>query len=170
MNWDAISAVAEVIGLIIIVASLVYISVQTKQANDHATATSEIEFIDGVNAIFEGWASDERTAEIIRKGFHSFGNLTKAEQALFQSRVGKLVNQLLLAEELTKKNVLSEEIAKEIRKITLAVLTTDGGLEYWEHDSKITPGGAELLTLAKASKGKQPNITELVPWWRSEYD
>lgn len=79
MNWDAISAIAEIVGLIIIVASLVYISVQTKQANDHATATSEIEFIEGVNAIFEGWASDERTAQIIRRGFHRFGDLTKAE-------------------------------------------------------------------------------------------
>ena len=168
MNWDAISAVAEVVGLVIIVASLVYISVQTKQANDHATATSEIDFIEGVDAIFEGWASDERTAEIIRKGFHNFCALKKHEQALFQSRVGKLVNHLLLAEELTKKNLLSQEIADEVRKVTLAVLTTDGGLEYWEHDSKITPGGPELLALAKESKGKQPNISELIPWWRFE--
>lgn len=168
MNWEAISAIAEVVGLVIIVASLVYIGVQTKQANDHATATAEIEFIEGVDAIFEGWASDERTSEIIRKGFHNFSDLEKAEQALFQSRVGKLVNHMLLAEELTKKNLLSKELAEEVRKITLAVLTTDGGLEYWEHDSKITPGGLELLALAKESKGKQPNITELIPWWRSD--
>lgn len=33
MNWDAISAIAEVAGLIIIVASLIYIGVQTKQSN-----------------------------------------------------------------------------------------------------------------------------------------
>lgn len=168
MNWDAISAIAEVVGLIIIVASLIYIGVQTKQANDHATASSEISFIEGVNTIFEGWASDERTATIIRMGFHNFGELGKAEQALFQSRVGALINQLLLAEELSKKNLLSQEIADEVKKLTIAVLTTDGGLEYWEHDSKLTPGGQELLALAKELKGEQPNITELIPWWRSE--
>lgn len=168
MNWDAISAVAEVVGLLVIVASLIYIGVQTKQANDHATASSEISFVEGVNAIFEGWASDERTATIIRKGLDNFGELEKAEQALFQSRVGALVNHLLLAEELSKKNLLSQEITDEIKKITIAVLITDGGMEYWEHDSKITPGGSELLALAKEAKGKQPNIAELIPWWRSE--
>ena len=168
MDWDAFSAIAEAVGLIVIVASLIYISVQTKQANDHATASSEISFMEGVNSIFEGWASDEHTATIIRKGFQSFNELGKAEQALFQSRVGALINQLLLAESLTSKNLLSQEIANEVKKVTIAVLTTDGGLEYWEHDSKITPGGPELLALAKELKGQQPNITELVPWWRSE--
>ena len=167
MNWDAISAISEFVGLIVIVASLIYISIQTKQANDHATATSAIAFVEGVNNVFEGWASDEHTATVIRKGFHSFNELEKSEQALFQSRVGALINQLVLAEELSQRNLLSRDIADEVRKVTLAVLTTDGGLEYWEHDSKITPGGRELLALAKELKGKQPNITELVPWWRS---
>ena len=168
MNWDAVSAIAEVVGLIIIVASLIYISIQTKQANDHATASSEIDFIEGVNKVFEGWASDERTAAIIRKGFHNFGELGKAEKALFQSRVGALINQDFLAEELCRKNLLSQEIADEVKKITIAVLTTDGGLEYWEHDSKVTPKGPELLALAKELKGKEPNFTELLPWWRAE--
>ncbi len=167
MNWDAISAIADVVGLIIIVTSLIYISVQTKQANDHATASSEIDFIEGVNKIFEGWASDERTAAIIQKGFHNFGELGKAEQALFQSRVGALINHNFLAEELRKKKLLSRELADEVKKVTIAVLTTDGGLEYWEHDSKVTPKGPELLALARELKGREPNFTELLPWWRS---
>ena len=168
MNWDAISAVAEVVGLIIIVTSLIYISIQTKQSNEHATASSEIDFVEGVNKIFEGWASDERTATIIRKGFHNFGELGKAEKALFQSRVGALINHNFLADELRKKNLLSQELADEVKKVTIAVLTTDGGLEYWEHDSKVTPKGLELLALAKERKGKEPNFTDLVPWWRHD--
>ena len=82
--------------------------------------------------------------------------------------MGALINHLWLADELTKKNLLSQEIADEVKKATIAVLTTDGGLEYWEHDSKITPGGPELLALAKELKGKQPNITEMIPWWSTE--
>ena len=41
MNWEAVTALTEIAGLIAIVATLVYIGAQTKQSNDHATATSE---------------------------------------------------------------------------------------------------------------------------------
>ena len=61
---------------------------------------------------------------------------------------------------------MSKEVFDEVEKITISVLSTNGGLEYWEHDSKVTPGGAELLELAREAKGKVPNFGELIPWWK----
>ncbi len=167
MNWEAISAIAEAVGLIVIVASLIYISLQTKQANDHATASSEIGFMEGVNDVFKGWATDEHTATVIREGLRSFEGLEKHDQALFDARVGAIVNQMILGEKLADKNLLSPEIADEVKKVAIAVLSTDGGLEYWEHASKITPGGPELLELVKRVRGQQPSIADLAPWWNS---
>ena len=168
MNWEAFSAITEAIGLIVIIASLIYISVQTKQANDHATASSEISFIQSVNAIVDGWAADQRTAAVIREGFKSFNALDKADQALFTSRVGAVINLHLLSQNLRTRKLLSPAFADEVQKLALAVLTTDGGLEYWEHDSKVTPGGAELLALAREKKGQEPSISDLIPWWRAD--
>lgn len=168
MNWEAITAVAEVIGLITIVASLLYLGVQTKQANTHAAASSEIAWVDSLNSIFNAWVNDERTATVIRNGFSSFNELSKSDQALFQMRVGALINQWMLAKKLNAEGLLGEEHVSELKGVVTSILSTDGGMEYWEHDSKITPGGPELLEAVKQARGTQPTFTDLVPWWRND--
>lgn len=50
MNWDAVSAVAEVIGVIVVIMSLVYFAAQVRQGNQMALAESERELL-------ENWAA-----------------------------------------------------------------------------------------------------------------
>jgi hypothetical protein len=138
-----------------------------KQANDHATASAEIAFIEGVNKVFHGWAADAETAKAVRDGFKSFKGLDQYQQALFDARVGAVVNQMILGESLVGRNLLSEDIAAEVRKVAIAVLSTDGGLEYWEHAQRITPHGPALLEAVKKARGTQPSMAELVPWWNA---
>lgn len=166
MNWEAISAIGEIIGLAIIVVSLISISIQTRQANDHATAASEISYIAGVDNFIHGLSSDEQTFDIIRRGFSDFNGLKPHEQALFQAKIGAIVNHMILGKNLSSRNLLSKEIADEIEKIAISILSTDGGLEYWEHDSKATPGGAEILELARKAKVESPSWTDLIPWYK----
>ena len=166
MNWEAISAIGEIIGLSIIVISLIFIIVQTRQANDHATAASEISYVAGVDKFVHGLSSDEQTFDVIRRGFSDFNSLKPYEKALFQAKVGAIVNHMILGKNLSSRNLLSKEIAEEIEKITILVLSTDGGLEYWEYDSKATPGGTELLELVRNAKGESSNWTDLMPWWK----
>jgi hypothetical protein len=170
MNWEAISAIAEVAALIAVVASLIYIGAQTQQANKHATANSEVAWLDGLNQIWNSWVSDERTTLAIRNGFGSFNTLSKSEQAIFQARVGSIVNHWILATELASKGLISPNLVDEVSKIVISILSTPGGLEYWEHDSKATPGGAELLRAVKEQAGQNPTWTELMPWWAPDID
>ena len=97
MNWETVTAVTDVAGLIAVVASLVYIGTQTKQTNDHATAASETAWMDALNRIWDSWAADERTILVLRQGFGSFSQLSKTDQATFHMKVGPLVNHWLLA-------------------------------------------------------------------------
>ena len=168
MNWDAITAVAELAGLIAIVVSLVYIGKQSKQTNEHVTASSEIVWIDAWNRILNSWVSDERTTAIIRKGFRSFNDLQKSEQAVFHMRIGALVNQWLAVQKLSDKGLVSQDIADGATKVLVSTLTTQGGFEYIEHDWKLFPGGAELMELVMESKDKQPCFTDILPWWSAD--
>ena len=170
MNWEAISAIAEVAALIAVAASLIYLGAQTQQANKHATASSEVAWLDALNQIFNSWVSDERTILAIRNGFGSFNALSKSEQAIFASRVGSIVNHWILATELGSKGLISPDLVDEVSKIIISILSTPGGLEYWEYDSKATPGGAELLRTVKKQAGQNPTWTELMPWWAPDID
>jgi hypothetical protein len=165
MNWETITGVTEVAGLVAVVASLIYIGAQTKQANDHATATSETAWMDALNRIWDSWSVDERTISILRQGFGSFNQLNKNDQATFQMKVGPLVNHWLLARQLEEKGLLDSKLAEEIHKIVISVLSTPGGMEYWEHDAKATPDGLELLAMVRENMGDAPTWIELMPWW-----
>jgi len=165
MNWDAIAAVTDVAGLIAVVASLVYIGVQTRQTNDHATAESETAWMDALNRIWDSWAADERTISVLRRGFASFNKLGKSDQATFHMKVGPLVNHWLLARQLEAKGLLDSKLKEEIHKLVLSVLSTPGGLEYWEHDAKATPDGTALLAEVRNRQGRDPSWIDLMPWW-----
>lgn len=165
MNWDAVSATAEIAGLLGIVVSLIYIGIQTKQTNEHVTASSEIDWIDAWNQILNSWVSDERTTDIIRRGFHSFNGLAPSEQAVFHMRIGALVNQWLVAKKLSEKSLIAPDIFNEATKVVVSTLSTRGGFEFFEHDWTLFPGGAELMELVKASKDENPNLTDVLPWW-----
>ena len=165
MKWEAVTAITELVGLAVVVASVIYIAIQTKQTNEHATAAAEIEWINAWNHILNNWVSDERTTSIIRRGFHSFKGLDPSEQAVFHMRVGALVNQWLVVRKLNEKHLVGQDIVDEATKVVVATLATDGGFEFFEHDWKLFPGGAELLDLVESSKGSEPNLTDLLPWW-----
>ena len=165
MDWGALQALTELAGLVVVVASVVYIAIQTKQTNDHATASSEIEWINAWNHILNSWVSDERTADIIRRGFHSFNKLKPLEQTVFHMRVNSLINQWLVAQKLSEKKLIGEDIANEATKVIISTLTTPGGFEFFERDWKLLPGGAEIMQLVKGRKGRNPTFTEVFPWW-----
>ena len=153
MNCEAITAVTEVAGLIAVVASLIYIGIQTKQTNDHATAASETAWLDALNKIWDSWVADERTISALRRGFGSFNQLDP------------LVNHWVLARQLEARRVLDPMLTEEIHGLVIAVLSTPGGLEYWEHDAEATPDGLELLAEVRERKGKEPSWIEMMPWW-----
>ena len=168
MNWEAITALTEIAGLIAVVASLIYIGTQTKQSNDHATAISETAWMDALNRIWDSWAADERTITVLRHGFGNFNGLGKTDQATFHMKISQLVNHWLLARQLEAKGLLDPKLREEIHKVVVSVLSTPGGLEYWEHDAKATPDGLELLDMVRERKGQEPSWIELMPWWRPD--
>ena len=96
--------------------------------------------------------------------------LNKSEQAIFHARVGSIVNHWFLATKLAAKELISADVVDEVYKIVISILSTPGGLEYWEHDSKLMPGGAELLRTVKEQAGQNPTWTELLPWWAPDID
>jgi len=80
-------------------------------------------------------------------------------------RVGALVNQWLVVKKLKEKHLVGQDIVDEATKVVVATLSTDGGFEFFEHDWRLFPGGAELMDLVRSSKGSQPNLADLLPWW-----
>jgi len=168
MNWEAIGGVSDLIATLVVIASVVYLAVQIRQSNRHAEGSAEAAWLQALNSIWDSWVGSESTMNALRNGFRDFDGLSKNEKAIFHMRVGSLVNQLVLAKQLNEKALLSSEILEEITDVVVAVLSTRGGLQYWERDAHATPGGLELLDLVKSGKRQVPSFDVLLPWWSAD--
>lgn len=165
MNWEALGAVGEFFGGIVVIVSLIYFGRQLRQSNEHAEANAYVEWNSAWNRLLNDLVTDQNVQEAIRRGFTSFYELEKHEQALFQMRIGALVNHWLVAAELKDKQLIPDELYYGCLDFVIAILATPGGMEYWEHDAEFTPRGQELMMMIKNNVRKVKPVTEVLPWW-----
>jgi hypothetical protein len=170
INWEAVGALGQLLGSLIVVVSVVYLAIQVRQANQHAEATAEIAWMEGWNRVLEGWVTDAETMRALRGGLRAFDRMGKADQAVFQMRVGGLVNQWIVARRLTDKKLMTSDISDMATDVIVSILRTSGGLQYWERDSEATPYGMELLERARSEDNRLPAFTDLFPWWGEDVE
>ena len=84
MNWDAIGAIAETIGTVAVLITLVYLAIQLRTANKQRELESLRHSWDGLNEICGLLSESPEKASIILRGRNSIQDLTTEEQLIFQ--------------------------------------------------------------------------------------
>ena len=87
MNWDAIGTIAEIIGAVAVVATLVYLAVQIRHGIDN-------DRVHGIQQVSRDWAthsalvtSNEYVAVFV-KGLNAYGELSPEERMKFDFCIG----------------------------------------------------------------------------------
>ena len=80
MNWDAISAISELIGVVLVVASMIYIARQLRQTNTMMRIGAASERLERDYEIVEPIIESGELAEIWLKGESEFASLNPADQ------------------------------------------------------------------------------------------
>ena len=84
MNWDAIGAIAEVVGTIAILITLLYLAVQMRLANQQRELESFRQNWDGLNQCCEMLSESQEKASIVNRGRESLSNLNDDERMVFE--------------------------------------------------------------------------------------
>jgi hypothetical protein len=168
MNWDAVGAIAEILGAIVVMVSIVYLASQVKQTNLQAQGSAHADWLIGWNACLKGWTESPETISILQRGWADFDSLTRSEQAVFHLHHSALINHWLLAGQLSDRGLLPESIYRGATEVLISVHSTHGGRTVLERNAPATPRGPELLAMVQARKGVLPPISELYPWWSPE--
>jgi len=93
MNWDAISAVGEILGASAVLITLIYLAIQIKQ-NTAAVATSTYESVmSGFNDVNVIVASNSELASVLDRGCQNPGSLNAAEIVQFNFLLRCYANQ-----------------------------------------------------------------------------
>lgn len=83
MNWNALGAIAELMGAITVIATLIYLAIQIRQ-NTQSNQNIAIQTISTHNASWLSLiAQDESTAKLYRKGLLGLDQLTDDEMVRF---------------------------------------------------------------------------------------
>ena len=92
MNWDALGAIAELLGAIAVLATLVYLTLQVRQNTNALNSSNNHRVMDAFNALNVTIAGDADVARIFYTGIAAPETLTEAEQNRFQHLMHTVAN------------------------------------------------------------------------------
>ena len=129
MNWEAISALAEVVGVIVVVASLAYVGMQIKQNTNLAAGEAQRElmkaFQDQLDRIIED-------SDLVRRGLNGLDELTENEKFEFSLIFNQFLNHLEQPLRMLERGLETQDNVDMYGNICLVWLQAPGGWEIWE--------------------------------------
>lgn len=149
MNWEALGAISESIGVVAIFVSLIYVAIQIRQNTQQykrGVETNELAAfernIESANRAREILLLHPEISELMLKGFKSQGNL----HGLERFRFGMLI-----------RNIFNSMQGAYVRQLVL------------DHDSRQFKGGRLLLDDLLIHPGVREWLEKNEPDWRPEF-
>ena len=85
MSWDAIGAVAELLGALGVIASLGYLAIQIRQNTTAMRGTTHEVAVEHLSTVMLALSSDAELADIVLRGSRDFSSLSHGERLRFGS-------------------------------------------------------------------------------------
>lgn len=133
MNWEALGVIAEYVGVVIVITSILYLSKQIRESNKHASAEVERHAQESYNQYLESLVSDRDSLEIYRSGLASFSKLSDSDKTFFHIKASKFINHLEMVLRMESKGLISSDMVDTFGRVVITFLdSTPGGREFWE--------------------------------------
>jgi hypothetical protein len=166
-DWGAIG---ELVGGIAVIATLIYLAMQTRQARRTALAQAPQWISDG----FRDWISAPRDntelAELLIRANHSWGELSPVEQFKAHCWWGDKVVHLDAILTLHEQGIIDDSRKEAWVDDCLGMINTPGGLEWWSNTMFLfTPQlQGELESRIRDPSSLPDGWTTTLPFFRIE--
>ncbi|MEQ8693950.1 MAG: hypothetical protein RIC85_01305 [Gammaproteobacteria bacterium] len=154
MDWEVAGVIAEIIGALAVVITLVYLTVEIRQnrvAVETATQASISEGWNSVNAVILG---SEEVGDIWARGFEDPDSLSPGEKVRFMILGQSYVNQFTLEKRLADSGALLPEQWEEHAAALSHIMNSAGG-RYIVENVAISPDIRETIVKYRNAKGKE---------------
>jgi len=135
MNWDAISAVAETVGTIAVLVTLLYLSLQMRIANKQREIESLRHNWDGLSRMCELLGESTEKASIVKRGRESLENLTDEERLVFEFMHIRVLNTIeiwyMQLMETSPPGEYRDQQLENIAGVIVYMLNYPGAQEIW---------------------------------------
>jgi hypothetical protein len=132
MNWDAIGAIAELLGAVAVLATLVYLARQIRQNRASVESASAETVLSNITAAFQNAATSSELARIIFTGQENIKTLTDEERGQFVFWFYGYFRILEQAYHHYLAGNFSESIWAGHTRHTQSLVNSSGVKQYWE--------------------------------------
>ena len=136
MNWDAIGAIAEAVGTIAVLITLLYLAMQMRVANKQREIDSLRHNWDGLNQICELLGESTEKASIVKRGRESLASLTDEECLVFEFMHIRILNTIevwyMSLMETSPPGEYRDQQLENIVGVIVYILNYPGSREIWD--------------------------------------
>ena len=132
MNWEAIGAIAELVGSFAVVGTIAYLVVQIRQSTKFAKIDAAQQLRSGMNDVLRGISDNTDTLRAYEKGLTEPSALERSEKIRFDLIVLQMLRVAESLYLLYADDYLSDESWESTLSSLLVVLSTEGGQQSWQ--------------------------------------
>lgn len=126
----------EFIGSLVVLVTLIYLSIQTRNINRQSQAEARYAFVDSMAEINMCIGHSKQASSVWRRGLESAGSLDEDERMQFFMFVGQYANSWAVMYQLHIDRMLPDAQWQIVRNDVVSILNTEGGQTFWENGGK----------------------------------
>jgi hypothetical protein len=132
MNWEAIGAIASIIGVGLVVVSLFYVGIQIKQNNKDARSQARQSLLDTFAIVNWEFGNDIALVTIVSAGLHDWSTLSNLEKTRFETVMCRFLQNIEKGILLHHDGVLDSPTLDGIANFMLTCVLAAGGKDWFE--------------------------------------
>lgn len=165
LDWDAVSAVCDVLGTLAVVISLPHVARQLRQTAAWSRASAQ-QMIVGQAVGMVRWVSESPARmDALRKCVDGFEGMTPDEKFTIYGILTSWLAGLENAAYFKEAGICDDSVYEQQERIALMILGPKGGAEFWRYGRHLV--GADLSKLVDrllARGDRMPPLEQIMPW------
>jgi len=164
MDFDVLVGWVEILGVVLVIVSLLYVSVQIRQNNNLAAGAAQRELMNSFQAQLERISA---RPNVFRRGLSDFDSLSDDDKIEFHLTFNQFINHLEQALRMLERDLEAQDNVDMYGDICLVFIQSPGGMQMWEATEGLYFPRSAAYIRARLDSGTPlpPSIGEVAPWF-----
>ena len=166
MNWEAVGAIAGLIGVGLVIVSLLYVGIQVRQSNKDAKSQARQDLIDTFAGL--GWEMSFKPEflRIVADGIVNWPSLSNMEKTQFDNIMGRYLSNLHKAILQMEDGFLDSKTLDHFGNQMILCVLMPGGEEWYKETTLAVPEVRRYIAdRFDHPEGLPPPASEAIPHW-----
>lgn len=172
MEWEAIGAMAEGLGALAVIGSLLFVGNQLRQNQMIARGNAQRELLIGAAEWLSSTRHDPELFATVSRLLHGYAEASADERHQFSTWGYELLMLVERALYMHRDGYMNEDSWQGFRGMGLSVLLSPGGRQWWEAEARFVWGASAVEHFSaaiEAADDSTPDFLQLRPEFEAKY-